>query len=70
MNKALLLVTVLLGIGIAGCSGGAETSVTKAEEEAFRNPPKGMPPEIAAQMQKSREEGMRKAAELRTKSGG
>jgi hypothetical protein len=69
MSKALILATALLGLGAAGCSGGSEGSVSKADEEAFRNPPKGIPPEIAAQMQKSREEGMKKAAELRAKGG-
>jgi hypothetical protein len=60
----------LLALGLVGCSGGAETSVTKEQEEAFRHPPKEIPPESLKAMQKSREEGMRRAAEARNQAGG
>jgi hypothetical protein len=69
-TATFLALLSLTGAALVGCSGGSEGSVSKADEEAFRNPPKGIPPDIAAQMQKSREEGMRKAAELRAKGGG
>lgn len=59
----------LLSVALVGCNGsGAEA--TKDQEEAFKNPPKEMPADVAAKMQKSREEGMRKAAEMRSKAGG
>lgn len=65
MSKTLLLVTALLGLGIAGCSGGSDAGVSKTEEEAFRNPPKEIPPESLKAMQKAREEGMRRAEQAR-----
>lgn len=56
-----------LCLGAVGCKGG-DVQVSADEEEAFRNPPKEMPPEAAAAMAKSREEGMKKAAEAMRKS--
>ena len=70
MSKSILLVAALFGVALMGCSSGSEGSVSKAEEEAFRNPPKEIPPESLKAMQKSREEGMRRAAEMRAKGGG
>jgi hypothetical protein len=53
MKKFLILVAIL-GFGLVGCSSG-EVSVTKEQEEAFRNPPKEIPPESLKAMQKARE---------------
>jgi hypothetical protein len=73
MNRHLALIALLslLGSAFIGCTG-ADTTATKSEEEAFRNPPKEIPPETLKAMQKAREEGMRKADEMRRKaaSGG
>ena len=70
-GKVFLLIpaTVLAGSVMIGCSS-SDTLVTKEQEEAFRNPPKEIPPESLKAMQKAREEGMRKAAEMRQKSSG
>jgi hypothetical protein len=71
MRKFAILISTLaiLCVAGAGCSG-SESTVTKAEEDAFRNPPKEIPPESLKAMQKAREEGMRRAAEMRSKNGG
>ena len=66
---ALILLLPLLGCSFAGCTG-AETTATKAEEEAFRNPPKEIPPENLKAMQEARERGMRKAEEMRNRAAG
>ncbi|HVL39241.1 MAG TPA: hypothetical protein VM328_07605 [Fimbriimonadaceae bacterium] len=63
---ALAFVVSCLCIVSTGCGG--DVKVTQEEEEAFRNPPKGMPPEAAEAMAKSREEGMKRAAEAMRKS--
>jgi hypothetical protein len=69
--KSIVLLSILFGVALCGCTGGAEADVTKTQEDAFRSKSAGpMPPEIAAQMQKSREEGMRKAEEMRKKAAG
>lgn len=65
----LIALTALLAGSLVGC-GGEEQLATAKEEEAFRNPPKEIPPENLAAMQKAREEGMRKAAEMRAKAQG
>ncbi|RYG49231.1 hypothetical protein EON79_02030 [bacterium] len=69
-GKAFYLVASLavLGASLGGCNGGSETSVTKQQEDAFRNPPKEIPPESLKAMQKAREEGARMAEEARRKS--
>jgi hypothetical protein len=60
-----------LGLTLAGCSGGSSgTEVSKAQEDAFRNPPKEIPPDSLKAMQKSREEGMKRAAAARAAAGG
>lgn len=71
MRKIVILFSALALLGAigAGCSN-SETTVSKAEEDAFRNPPKEIPPESLKAMQKAREEGMRRAAEMRAKNGG
>lgn len=69
--KKLSLLIALGSLGIAalvGCSG-SEVQVTKQQENDFRNPPKEIPPESLKAMQKSREEGMRRAEEMRAKAG-
>ncbi len=67
MRKLIALV-VPLALVAAGCSGG-ENKVSQAEEKAFREGSKEIPPEAAAAMAKSREEGMRRAQEAMRKSG-
>jgi hypothetical protein len=71
MKRLLTLVPLLalFGITLVGCYG-ADTTTSKEEEEAFRNPPKEIPPENLKAMQKAREEGLRKAEEIRRKAGG
>ena len=71
MRKFSILMSALaiLCVTGAGCSG-SEATVSKADEDAFRNPPKEIPPESLKAMQKAREEGMRRAAEMRSKNGG
>ncbi len=62
--KKTLLVLALSGLGLAllgGCVSG-DTSATKQEEEAFRNPPKE-PPAAAVEAMKGRDEAMKKAQE-------
>lgn len=63
----ILFLSLLLPLGLVGCSS-SEPEVSKADENAFRNPPKEIPPESLKAMQKSREEGMRRAAEMRNKA--
>lgn len=65
---AMLGVLVLSAIMLGGCTGGADGGVTKEQEEAFRNPPKEIPPESLKAMQESRERGMKAAEEARKRS--
>lgn len=55
----------LLTIVLAGCTGSGEPEVTKADEKAYRNPPKEMPAAAREGMMK----GMEKAREA-NKGGG
>ena len=66
---ALIVLLPLIGGTFVGCTG-AETTATKSEEEAFRNPPKEIPPENLKAMQEARERGMRKAEEMRNRTAG
>lgn len=59
------LILIGLGLLLIGCSG-ADTGVTKEQEEAFRNPPKGgMPDDVRQKMEESRKKGEAMAAEAR-----
>lgn len=64
-RQLVILLVAVLGVVASGCSSG-EQSVTKDQEEAFRNPPKEIPPEAAAAMAKAREEGMRRAQQAQS----
>jgi hypothetical protein len=65
MKHALVLVMFVAALG--GCTN-SETTVTAAEEDAFRNPPKEIPPESLKAMQEARERGARMAQEAMRKS--
>ena len=58
----------LFGVALVGCSGGSEGSVSKADEDAFRNPPKEIPPASLKAMQEARAKGAQMAEEARRKN--
>ena len=66
MTKYIVLFAAL-SCALVGCTG-SDTGVSKAEEEAFRNPPKEIPPEALKAMQKAREDSARMASEAMKKS--
>ena len=43
LQRSCCLLVVLAAVGVSGCQNG--NTVTKAEEEKFKNPPKEMPKE-------------------------
>lgn len=60
MKKTLLVLALsCFAFALVGGCGGGETTATKQEEQAFRNPPKEPPAEMA----KGMEEAMKKAEE-------
>lgn len=59
--KQLTVFVALLGIVVAGCGG--EAHVTQAQEKAFRNAPKTMPPQAAEGMKKGMEEQKKRQAQ-------
>jgi len=65
--RKLLVLLVVLGGALAGC-GSSETAVTKAEEEAFRNPPKEIPPESLKAMQEARAKAAQMSQDAMKKS--
>jgi hypothetical protein len=64
LKRLNLCLIVGVALSVAGCSSG-DTSVSKDQEDAFKNPPKQMPADIAAKMQQARANGMKKAEEMR-----
>jgi hypothetical protein len=60
--KQITLIAIFLGIAVVGC-GSADTSVTKEQEHAFRNPPKNMPAEAAQSMAQGAAEARKKQEE-------
>lgn len=64
MKKWIFLLAVC-GFAVVGCVGSAEPEVTKAEENAYRNPPKEMPAAAREGMMK----GMEKAREANQGGG-
>lgn len=63
MKNTFLVMLALIGSFalLGGCASGGETTATKEQEEAFRNPSKEPPAGMA--------EGMEKAAEAGRASG-
>lgn len=67
MTKLILFLS-LAGLVSVGCQS-ADVQVTKEQEQQFRNPPKDIPPDVAAKMQKSMKEAFEKAKEVRKQNG-